>query len=117
MIESTDQTLAVELESAVRAVPGVTALFRTGGIIAKVVDAGAQILGIEDSQSSLVRVRPTQTGLHVDVAIGIDGGAGAVETTRGVESAIRALAASRGRDVAGIHVTVVHIDDETRLSS
>ena len=117
MIESTDQTLAVEIEAAVRAVPGVTSLFRAGGIIAKVLDAGSQILGIEDSQNSLARVRLTPEGFRVEVAIGIDGSAGAVETTRGVESAIRALAVSRGADVAEIHVTVVHIDDGMRLRS
>ncbi len=111
MMEPADRELAARIEAAVRAVPGVTEVFRMGGLVSKVVDAGAQILGIQDGETSPVRMERSADGCRVEVALGVDNSAGAVETTRRVQAAIGALGAAQGAALAEIRVTVVHIDE------
>ena len=112
MIESADQTMATDIETDVRAVPGVSGVFRTGGIISKVVDAGAQLLGAQRNEVPLVRWEHHATdGARVEAAIGVHGDMGAAETCRRVHAAITALCADRGYFPVEIRLTVVHIDD------
>ena len=111
MIEPKDRELAADIETTVRAIPGVTALFRTGSIVSKVVDAGAQILGIQDDGAPLIRLERPPEGPRVEVAIGVCATVGAVETSGRVHAAIGALCTDQGFNPAEIRVTVVHIDD------
>ncbi len=102
--------LAADIETTVLAIPGVTAVFRPGGVISNVVEAAAQVLGNEENPAPLVRIDQTAEGVRVGVAIGVGSSAGAVETTRRVQAAIGALSTSHGVIPAEIHVTVVHVD-------
>jgi len=111
MTESADRELAADIEAAVRVVPGVTAVFRAGGLLSKALVAGAQLLGIGDEEASLVRVVRAPDGIRVEVAIGVHSAAGAVATAHRVQAAIDALGAAHGASLAGVHVTVVHVDD------
>lgn len=117
MTEPIDRELAVDIEAAVRAAPGVTGLFRVGGVISMVVDAGARAAGISGEGSSLARVERSADGLRVEVAIGVDAAAGSVGSSRRVHEAIDALCTARGLLPAEIHVTVVHVDDTSRATS
>jgi len=111
MIDPTDQAMALDIETAVRAVPGVTTVFRTGGIISKAVDAGAHLLGAQQNRAPLVRWEHTPEGPRVEASIGVHTGAGAAETSRRVHATISALCSDRGFTPAEIRLTVVHIDD------
>ncbi len=111
MMRPADRELAARIEAAVRVVPGVTDVFRVGGLVSEVVDAGAQVLGIQDGGTPPVRVERSADGDRVEVAIGVDSSAGAVETTRRVGAAIGALSAAQGAALTRIRVTVVHIDE------
>lgn len=111
MMEPADRELAADIEATVRAVPGVTEVFRMGGLVPRVIDAGGQTLGIQHDETSHVRVERSADGDRVQVAIGVDSSAGAVETTRRIQAAIGALGAAQGAALTEIRVTVVHIDD------
>lgn len=112
MTMSQDQVSVGDIEATVRAIPGVSAIFRSGTTVSKVIDAGARLLGIRDDDIPLVRVEQETEGLRVEVAIGVQPSAGAVETTRRVHAAIDALLAQYGIASAEIHITVVHVDDD-----
>lgn len=111
MSMSQEQILAADVEAVVRGVPGVTAIFRSGTSVSKVVDAGARLLGIRDDDAPLVRVEETPEGIRVEAAIGVHGAARASETVRRAHAAIDALLAQHVTVPAEIHLTVVHIDD------
>lgn len=117
MIGPKDRELAADIETTVRAIPGVTTLFRTGSIVSKVVDAGVQMLGIQDDGAPLVRLERSPEGPRVEVAIGVHATMGAVETSGRVHEAIVALCTDQGFNPAEIHVTVVHIDDTPTTGS
>lgn len=110
MNDPVDVKLAADLETTVLAIPGVTAVFRTGGVISNVVETATHVLGSNEDPAPLVRVHRTAERVRVEVAIGVDSTAGAVETTYRVQAAIRALSISRGALSAEIQVTVAHID-------
>lgn len=113
MTTSQDQVRAVDIELATRAMPGVVALFRAGSLASNVFDAGARAIGIRDDSDPLIRIDQTPEGLRVDIAIGVQDDAGAVETIRRVHAAVRAVIAEQHRDTADIRITVVHINDAT----
>ncbi|GAA4487160.1 hypothetical protein [Microbacterium panaciterrae] len=113
MSDPRDQELVEDIETAVRAIPGVTGIFRSGTTVAKVVDAGARLLGIRDADASLVRLEQTPEGARVEVAVGVQSSAGAVATTTRVHAAIDALCAGRRIGSVQIRITVVHVDDAT----
>ncbi len=108
---SQEQVLAADIEAAVLAVPGVTAIFRSGTTVSKVVDAGARLLGIRVDDASLVRIEQTPESVRVDVAVGVRASARATETARRAHAAIDALIAQRSGAPTEIHLTVVHVDD------
>lgn len=115
MTEPTSQTMAADIETAVRAVPGVTTIFRTGGIISRVVDAGAQLLGTPEDEVPLIRwEHHAVEGSRVEAAIGVHNGAGAADTSCQVHAAITMLCADRGYFPVEVRLTVVHIDDGPR---
>jgi len=113
MTDIEGQALAADLETAVREVAGVTGLFRVGGVLSNVADAGAEILGLEGARPPLVRVDTAENGWSVEIAIGVDGIAGSVETSRRVHETIHALCAARGIPFTKIQVTVAHVDEST----
>ena len=112
MIESTGLAMAADIESAVRSVPGVTAVFRSGGMISKVMESGAQLLGTQQVSAPLVRWESSQDGPRVVVAIGVGAASGAAATTCRVHEVIVDLCAARGVTPSDVHVTVVHIDED-----
>lgn len=107
-----DQAMAAEIEAAVRAVPGVTAIFRTGGFVAKMLGAGAQLLGIQQGRTPLIQWEHAAEGVRVEAAIGVHTAAGAAQTSRRVHEAITALCEDRGYTPRDIQITVVHLDDD-----
>lgn len=111
MTTAPELLLAADIETAVLAVPGVTAMFRSGNTVSKVVDAGARLLGIRDEDAPLVQVEQTPEGLRVEVAIGVLGSAGAAQTARRAHAAIDAASSRHRAGSVDIRITVVHVDD------
>ena len=105
------EQVAADIETTVRAIPGVTAIFRSGTTVSKVVDAGARLLGIREDDAPLVRVDQTPKCIRVEVAVGVHEAAGASDTARRVHAAIDDLLARRSTAPRNIRLTVVHIDD------
>lgn len=114
MNTSQKQTLATDIEVAVRAIPGVSTLFRSGTLVSNAIDAGARLIGIREDSAPRVQLEQAPDGLRADIAIGIRERAGAVETIRRVEAAVRAVIAERNSEPADIRITVVHIDETKR---
>lgn len=108
--EQGNQQLAAGIEAAVRAVPGVTTLFRPGGVVASAIAAGAEVFAVAERETSLVRLKRLTGSLDVEVSIGVDGSVGAVEIVRRVRAAIDAAARANGETVTEIRATVVHVD-------
>ena len=113
MTTSQEHALAADIEIATRAMPGVTALFRPGALASNVLDAGARAIGLRDDSDPFVRLEQRPESLGVDIAIGIQEQAGAVETIRRVSAAVRAVIAEHHPAAAEIRITVVHINDTT----
>ncbi len=107
--------LIADIETTIRAVPGVTGIFRAGGPVSKAVDMGARIIGGQDGTGHLIRVDQSPEGVRIDVAIGVHATASAVETSSRVHAAISALCAAHHITPAEIQVTVVQIDDTTQM--
>jgi hypothetical protein len=103
--------IATEIEAALRSVPGVSDLYRSGSLVANVVDAGARRLGLRDDAAPLVLVQDAEAGLRVDVALGVHISAGAGATMLAAHRAVRDLLTGRELRDAQIVLTVVHVDD------
>lgn len=106
-----DLALAADIEAAVRTVPGVVAVYRPGSTASKVVDTAARLLGIRDEAAPLIRLAQTPDGLRVEIAIGVHASEGAPDTARRAHTAVQALLAHHSAPAAGIHLTVVHVDE------
>jgi hypothetical protein len=111
MTTSQEHALAADIEVAIRAMPGVAALFRAGSIASNVLDAGARAIGLRDDSDPLIRLDERPDGLRVDIAIGVQDHVGAVETIRRVHAAVRAVTAEHDPAAVDIRITVVHISD------
>lgn len=112
MISPVDQAMTADIEAAIRTVPGVTTLFRAGGVISKAVDVGAQLLGTPQAELPLIRwEHQSAKNARVEAVFGVHADAGATETSRKAHAAITSLCADRGYSPVAIHLTVVHIDD------
>ena len=114
MTTSQEHALAADIEVAIRAMPGVAALFRAGSLASNVLDAGARAIGLRDDSDPLIHLDQTPEGLRVDIAIGVQDHAGAVETIRRVHAAVRAVIAEHLSAAADIRITVVHVNDTTK---
>ncbi|MFD2758749.1 hypothetical protein [Gulosibacter faecalis] len=101
--------LAAEIESAVRAVPGVTIVFRSGSALSKLVEAGAQALGLRD-EASLVAVEANDAGVRVTASLGLDAGLSVAETLRRAREVIATLLEARGLREPEIRLTAVYIE-------
>lgn len=114
MTDPQRRDLANGVEAAVRAVPGVYALFPAGGLAGKAIDIGSRLIGVRAGDASLVRVESTDgEELHVDIAVGVREHAGTVATARRVQHAARSAIAERRSTRAQIRITVVHIENST----
>lgn len=114
MSMAVDRTLSAEIEAVIRSIPGVTAIFRTGSTVSKVIGAGAPLLGLPGDDASLVRVEKTQQATRVELAIGVLSSVAAVETVHRAHAAIDAIVAQRSMTPADIRITVVHVDEKPR---
>ncbi|KUF07699.1 hypothetical protein [Leucobacter sp. G161] len=110
MTEAPEHQLATEIEGSIRAVPGVTALFRTGSTVAKLVGAGADLVRGSRGADPLVRLELTPEGPRVTAALGVRAAVSSVETLERVHLAIETLLAAHGLSAAEIHLTVVHVN-------
>lgn len=117
MSESTEQAVAADIEAAVRALPGVTGVFRSGGLLAKLVDAGAEALGTAEQRAPFVRWETGETGPRADVAIGVRASAGAAETSARAHEVATVICREHGIAGADIRVTVVHIDEDAERAT
>ncbi|GGD26948.1 hypothetical protein GCM10010915_03770 [Microbacterium faecale] len=115
MTASQEHTLATDVEVAVRAVPGVSTLFRAGTLASNAIDVGARVIGIRDKSAPLIRVEQDSDGLRADIVIGVEEDAGAVETIRRVQAAARAVLAEQHPAPADIRITVVHINETATM--
>ena len=106
-----DDELVVRIESIVSATPGVSGVFRSGSAFGRVLDTAARALGVRDEEESLVALARDDSGVSVDVSIGVSAGFGARDTVRRVHEAIAAQFRHDGGEGATVRVTVVHIDD------
>ena len=102
---------AGEIETAVRQTPGVSSVFRSGGILSKAIEAGAQLIGAGPDAPSLIGWEDGPEGPRIEVAIGVHASAGASATSWRVHTVVAAHCAELGIVPAEILVTVVHIDE------
>ncbi|MDR7384976.1 hypothetical protein [Promicromonospora iranensis] len=103
--------IAAEIEDALRSVPGVCDLYRSGSLVANVADAGARRLGLRDDDTPLVLVQDAGAGLRVDAAMGVHISSGATATMLAAHRAVRDLLTGHELRDAHIVLTVVHVDD------
>ncbi len=110
MTERDTRAIARNVQTAVEAVSGVSAVFRAGSTARKVIESGMAQLGIRESDPTVV-VRDGASGMRVDVAIGVQSSAGAAVVAHRAHGAVEAALARDGVTGADIRLTVVHIDD------
>ena len=106
--------LAAELETVVRAVPGVITLYPTAPLVATIVGAviGAVVDAITQRETSpnLITVSTGKTGLCVSASIGVADADSAAGVCRLVHDAIAANPATRAAEpIDMISVTVASI--------
>ncbi|MGO2112937.1 MAG: hypothetical protein ACTH31_15130 [Pseudoclavibacter sp.] len=111
MTTTENELMIADLEAAIRAVPGVASLYRAGGFISTIVDAGARAFGVRDETASPVRLEPSAEGVGVSVALGVDSTSRAIDVIGRVHSAIVAWLGEHDETPTEINLTVVHIDD------
>jgi len=101
--------LAVVIEDAVRATPGVRTLYRSGSLISNLLRAGAAALGVRKDDEPIVAVVPAGDGVAVEASIGVDAGARSAEALQAAQLAVEAVLAARGVRRDSITLTVVHV--------
>ncbi|RLP72769.1 hypothetical protein D9V32_15085 [Mycetocola tolaasinivorans] len=103
--------IEAQIEAAVRAVPGVSAVFPASSTASRVVEAGARLLGIRQDAPASVVLERMPAGVVVAVAIGIRASASASDTARAAHAAVYALLFGQGIEISDVRITVVHIDN------
>lgn len=106
MSASSPHEIARAAELAVRSVPGVAALYRTGTPVGNAIAAAVSLLAGTEGQD-LVEVSERNGALHVTVSIGVV--TSAAETCRAVHDRLDATLRALGRPDSTIHVTVAHV--------
>lgn len=101
--------LAGAIEDAVRAVPGVTNVFRSGTLVGKAMTAAAERLGLLGSDSPLVILEFEADGARVEVSVGVGVTSPAATAVRAVRAAIERTLAAEAVAMSSARVTVVHI--------
>ena len=95
MSYSTPDDLGYELTQMLRKVPGVTAVYATKPLLAKVVGAVVEAVKNEPAGGHLVTVTETDAGLDVVAYIGVTDDEPAPEVCRRAHDAIRDLVGER----------------------
>lgn len=109
MTPSEDRELAAAVDAAVRAIPEVTNVFRSGALASQAIAAAAERLGLRGVEASPVSVRRVDEGAEVEVSLGIALSADLPETLRRAHEAVAAALAVAGVGVAELRITVVHM--------
>ncbi|HEY0246809.1 MAG TPA: hypothetical protein VGC45_00985 [Gryllotalpicola sp.] len=95
---------AQELDTVIRNTPGVTALYRSSGLLGQVIAEGRRALAVE----AYARVTESGGKLAVTVTIGT-GGDSAVDTCRAVHDTITTWMHKHGHPNTAITVTIAHV--------
>lgn len=109
MAAQTACELADTVQDALLGVPGVVRLYRSGATAAKLLQAGAELVGLRDGESSLVTVREQDGSWRVTAALGVDADHEAGTVCRAAHAAAAEALAGRGADGAQLRLTVVHL--------
>lgn len=103
---------AAEIEAVVLETPGVVAVYRTGSAVSKLIDAMAeQLTGSEEAANRVTVTQGADDRDEIEIAIGVESDAAAVETAQAVRERVAALFAGT---VPGplVRITVVHVVGE-----
>ncbi|GAA4190893.1 hypothetical protein GCM10022288_20890 [Gryllotalpicola kribbensis] len=105
---ATSESMAAALDRVIADVPGVTALYRTGGLLGQAVAAGKELLRPE--RESIPYVQLTDSGAHpsITVTIGVDERS-ATETCRLAYDTILTWLRANGHTDAAVSITVAHV--------
>lgn len=107
MSYSTPDDLGYELTQMLRKVPGVTAVYATKPLLAKVVGAVVEAVKNEPAGAHLVTLTETEAGLEVVAYIGVTDEEPAPDVCRRAHDAIREFVGERHEgDVAAIAVKI-----------
>ncbi len=104
-----DADLATSVEAVVRSHDDVIALYRSGGTLDRVIDAGARGLGIVREGAPLVAVSRRDGELTVRIAVGTAESERAPSTARAIEQVVRARLLDHGENDVIVHLTIAHI--------
>lgn len=108
--DNSARQFAARVDAALREVPAVTALFRSGNLFSNALAIAAETLGMSDPETaSPVGVRFDDTGaVEIDAAIGVQTSVPVGETLRAAHRAVLDEAAAAGYTVGAARLTVVH---------
>ena len=104
-----DAEIARLVQHALESTPGVARLFRAGPLLARVVDAGVDLLGRRDAERPFVDVK--DDGSRAIASIGVDFAVPAAATCRSAANSAASALAAAGTDAVSIELTVVHISE------
>ncbi len=105
---TTSESMAAALDRVIADVPGVTALYRTGGLLSHAAAAGKELLHTEGQTVPYVQLAETDTQLNITVTIGVDAHS-ATETCRLAYDTILTWLRANGHPDATIFITVAHV--------
>lgn len=110
-MSSTEQEtgVAAAVEAAVRAVDGVTALYRPGSLASNVLAAGAELIGL-GRETPFVVVDGDEAPV-VRLSIGVRHDAGAADVARRVRDAVLDVLGGHGFAGGSVHLTVSHVSE------
>lgn len=100
--------LAQDVEEALLEVPGIVRLYRPGTAGGKLLEAGAELVGLRDAEAPLVAVRERDGAWLVTASIGSDAEHGAGDVCRAAHGAV-VRAAERAGVQAEARLTIGHI--------
>ncbi len=103
-----NQSTAAALDELVRGVPGVSMLYRSGGVLGRAVAAGKAAVHVSGEAGPYVEFAETADAVKVEVTVGVDADS-AAQACRAVHDAIAAWLRARGRGEAVITVTVAQV--------
>ena len=107
MSYSTPDDLTYGLTQMLRKVPGVTAVYATKPVIAKIFSAVVEAVKNEPAGVHLVNVTPTQDGLDISAYIGVTDEEPAPDVCRRAHDAIREFVAENSEtDAAVVQVKI-----------
>lgn len=115
MSQAPEEPLEQALERVIRDVPGVTAVFRVGSPIGKVIEASGELLRGERRPGSLVNVSRTDDVVAIEVELGVSSEASSVDTLERVYAAVLVQLNEQGLEPGLIRLTVVHISGDSAM--